>query len=208
MKALFSSYPEDLLDDIFRENECDFDLTRVCLSTMQDENPLILTPPKPTVRTQTNTTSATKINAARTVNCFETLRNEAHQYAVKRKEFYEKADQAQRHNMAGVVSYYVDQAHQCSLSMKKANQSAFDELAKIRLDQFQRTHSLDLHGFYADEALNLFKNVEDLLLNNSKRTTALPIQVITGYGKGSIYGAGHSKLRKVIGNYLNQKKYK
>ena len=135
-------------------------------------------------------------------------RRSAQDFALKRKDCYSKADQANRHGMTGVASYYINQAREQTQLMKDANRAASEQLSEQRLTQFRQTHRLDLHELYSDEALALFKRVEQELCQGNRRTTALAIEIITGYGKGSVYGGGCGKIRSTILAYLRQKKYK
>jgi DNA-nicking Smr family endonuclease len=134
-------------------------------------------------------------------------RRNARDYALKRKECYNKADQANRHGMTGVASHYINQAREQTRFMKDANRIACEYLSRTRLKQFRQTHQLDLHELHADEALQLFKQVEQELNEGNKRTTPKSIEIITGYGKNSPYGGGYGKIRSVILTYLRQRNY-
>ena len=142
------------------------------------------------------------------VNSFETSRHHARDYALKRKECFNKADHANRHGMTGVASYYISQAREQTQLMKEANRQAYESLCRIRMNQFRQTHRLDLHELHADEALQLFKQVEQELGEGNRRTTPKSIEIITGYGKNSPYGGGSGKIRSVIISYLRQRNYK
>jgi len=202
----FSAFSSDVLYEIFRENEFDLDLTRVCLISMLDENAVIHPVVKPISPPQilSSTSNRKEIDPTSA----EIYRKHAQEFALKRKDFYTKANQANRHGMTGVASYYIAQARDQTLRMKDANRSAADQLAEQRLNEFRQKHRLDLHEFYADEALALFKRVENDLYDGNRRTTPISIEIITGYGKGSVYGGGCGKIRSVIIAYLKQKKYK
>ena len=180
---------------------------------MLDENAPIVTAPKPTLpplsmppirSPPTNNRSTTEADSA----LYGDFRRTAQNHALKRKDCYQKADQANRQGMTGVASYYINQAREQTQLIKDANRLACEQLSQKRLTQFRQTHRLDLHELYADEALSLFQRVEQELYEGNRRTTALSIEVITGYGKGSIYGGGCGKIRSVILAYLRQKKYK
>ena len=179
---------------------------------MLDENAAIVTAPKPTVAPlsmpQVRSPAASRsTNEVHSVS-YDVFRRTAQDHALKRKDCYQKADQANRQGMTGVASYYINQAREQTQQMKDANRLACEQLSQKRLTQFRQTHRLDLHELYADEALNLFQRVEQELYEGNRRTTALSIEVITGYGKGSIYGGGYGKIRTTILAYIRQKKYK
>jgi DNA-nicking Smr family endonuclease len=110
--------------------------------------------------------------------------------------------------MTGVASYYISQAREQTQLMKEANRQAYESLCRIRMNQFRQTHRLDLHELHADEALQLFKQVEQELGEGNRRTTPKSIEIITGYGKNSPYGGGSGKIRSVIISYLRQRNYK
>ena len=203
----FSSFSSDVLYDIFRENEFDLDLTRVCLFSMLDENAVIRPPVKsvsPPQPPPTGSATRPKFDA----HAHQVHRERAQNCALKRKDFYNKANQANRHGMTGVASYYINQAREQTLQMKEANRYASEELAEQRLNEFRQKRRLDLHELYAEEALELFKRVENELYDGNRRTTPVSIEVITGYGKGSPYGGGSAKMRSMIIAYLKQKRYK
>lgn len=141
-------------------------------------------------------------------NSFESSRCLAHEYAMKRKECFNKADQAHRHGMTGVASYYINQAREQTRLMKEANRKACESLSQIRLQQFRQTNRLDLHEFHVDEALDLFRQVEEEFHSGHRRTTPKSIEIITGYGKNSPYGGGTGRIRTDILNYLRQRNYK
>ena len=191
---------------MFCENESDYDLTLVCLSSMLDENVPIATTP-------ISTKPLPRISPSKPVDqseneSYEISRRNARDYALKRKEYYNKADQANRHGMTGVASYYINQAREQTRLMKDANRLACEYLSQTRLSQFRQTHRLDLHELHADEALQLFKQVEQEINGGNRRTTPKSVEIITGYGKNSPYGGGYGKIRSVILAYLRQKNYK
>lgn len=212
LKQLESQFPtisSDVLYEIFRENESDFDLTFACVSSMLDENFSIDSIPKPQqTRSTTMPSAVSKPTTESNIKSLEIFRNRAKQYALKRKEYYTKASQATQHGMAGVTSYYINQAWEQKRLMKEANRMAFEQICQIRLNEFRQTGKLDLHTLYTDEALKLFQQVEQELNNGNRRTTLKSIEVITGYGKNSGYGEGAPRIRSIIINYLRQKKYK
>jgi hypothetical protein len=213
LERRFPAFSSDVLYDIFHENECDYDLTLVCIASMLDENAPIA---KSISSTTCNASVSLKTRSMATldslttnhVDTYDKCRHDARDHALRRKDYYSKADQANRHGMTGVASYYINQAREQTQLMKDANRLACEQLSQQRLIQFRQTHRLDLHELYADEALNLFKRIEQELYEGNRRTTSLPIEIITGYGKNFVYGGGGGKIRSTILAYLRQKKYK
>jgi len=139
---------------------------------------------------------------------YEILRRDALRHSQQRKEFYTKAHQANRHGMSGVASFYIHRASEETQLMKDANRAACERLSRWRLKQFYQTQRLDLHGLHSDEALNLLKQIEQELNEGNRRTTPKSIEIITGYGKNSVYGGGDGKIRSIILAYLQQRNYK
>lgn len=139
---------------------------------------------------------------------YDISRNNAQNYALKRKEYFQKADQANRHGMTGVASYYINQAREQTRLIKESNRKACEYISQKRIKQFYQTNRLDLHELHADEALHLFQQIESELNEGYKRTTLKSIEIITGYGKNSPYGGGAGKIRSIILTYLRQKNYK
>ena len=177
---------------------------------MLDENASFTSIPKtqPLPFSIARSTITTKSTTEPVVKSYEVSRRDAHNYALKRKDCYLKADQANRHGMTGVASHYINQAREQTRLMKDANRVACEYLSKQRLNQFRQTHRLDLHELHADEALNLFILVEQELNEGNRRTTSKSVEIITGYGKNSPYGGGSGKIRSVILAYLRQRNYK
>jgi DNA-nicking Smr family endonuclease len=178
---------------------------------MLDDNVSISTIPKsqpsPSA-SNVRSTITTKPIVESDLESYEISRRNARDYALKRKEYYNKADQANRHGMTGVASYYINQAREQTRLIKDANRIACEYLSKTRLMQFHQTHRLDLHELHVDEALQLFKQVEQELHEGNRRTTPKSIEIITGYGKNSPYGGGYGKIRSAILGYLRQRNYK
>jgi len=176
---------------------------------MFDENASISTIPKSQSipSSSSNTRSTQPLNESE-LDSFEISRRNARHYALKRKECYNKADQANHQGMTGVVAFYINQAREQTQLMKEANRQAYEYLSRTRMTQFRQTHRIDLHDLHADEALQLFKRVEQELNEGNRRTTPKSIEIITGYGKSSPYGGGSGKIRSVILSYLRQRNYK
>lgn len=212
LQKVFPNLNRELIEDIFADCENDYDLTRVTIASMLDDKaqiPTIVESPvtkQPVTSVLKQTTG--QIDIKTSTESFLNYRNLAAEYMNKRKEFYDRANKANRHHMMGVVSYYINQAHEYGLKAKEANRAAYEELAETRLQLFRKSHRLDLHDFHEEEALNLFKRVENELHCGIYRTTELSIDVVTGYGKGSVYGGGYGKIRQRIIHYLKQKNYK
>ena len=206
----FPSFDHDLLYDIFRENEYDYDLTFLCLSTMLDENALV-TPTRRTSSLESSLPRPSKVAVESAmepvVESYENLRQDALSHAQQRKEFYVKAHQANGHGMTGVAAFYIQRASEETRRMEDANRIACERLSQWRWHEFQRTQRLDLHGLHANEALNLFKQIEQEFNQGNRRTTPKSIEIITGYGKTSVYGGGHGKIRSTILTYLHRRNY-
>jgi DNA-nicking Smr family endonuclease len=129
---------------------------------------------------------------------YENLRHDALRHAQKRKEFYTKAHQANCHGMSGVASFYIQQAIEETRLMKDANRVVCERLSRWKLKQYHQTQQLDLHGLHSNEALSLFKQIEQEFNDGNGRTTTKSIEIITGYGK----------IRSIILGYLHQRNYK
>ncbi|CAF0963379.1 unnamed protein product [Adineta ricciae] len=211
LERQFPTISSDVIHEIFLANESEYELTLACISSMLDETASITPTPK-SQRLPLATTTVTKPSLQQQqqakVEPYEIARRDALNYASKRKDCYLKADQANRHGMTGVASYYINQACEQTRLMRDANRIVFEHLSRKRLVQFRQTHRLDLHELHADEALNLFKQVEQELCEGNRRTTPKSIEIITGYGKNSPYGGGSGKIRSAILAYLRQKNYK
>ena len=175
---------------------------------MFDENASITTLPKSQPLLSSRSIPTIKTNVEPVLESYDILRRDALHHAQQRKEFYNKAHQANRHGMSGVASFYIHRAGEQTQLMKDANRAACERLSRWRLAQFHQTQRLDLHGLHSDEALNLFKQIEQELNEGNRRTTPKSIEIITGYGKNSVYGGGHGRIRSVLLTYLQQRNYK
>ena len=175
---------------------------------MFDENASVTTAHQSQSVPASRAISSTKTIVEPVLESYEILRHDALHHAQQRKEFYTKAHQANRHGMSGVVSYYIHRASEETRLMKDANRAACERLSRWRLAQFHQTQRLDLHGLHSDEALNLLKQIEQEFHQGNRRTTPKSIEIITGYGKNSVYGGCHGNIRSVILTYLHQRNYK
>lgn len=211
LQRQFPQMESDLLLDVFRSNDYDYEMALVCVATLLDEDPtmkktsVVPTLPSSSVRNSGNTN---KVPVEPVVESYESLRGDALQHSQRRREFYAKADQANRHGMTGVASFYIHRASEETRLMKDANRAACERLCRWRLEEFSQTQKLDLHGLHVDEALQLFKQVEQQFVEGNRRTTPKTIEIITGYGKSSVYGGGQGKIRPAILTYIQQRNYK
>lgn len=218
LEQQFPNFSSEIIHDMLYQNEYDYALTLACISSMLDEHAPISIPTKSQSfpaksMVSSSTSDQSSAAAVKPIDelvspSYEISRYDARTCAAKRKEYYNKADQANRQGMTGVASYYINQACEQTRLMKDANRIACEHLSSIRLQQFRQTHRLDLHELHIDEALQLFKQVEQELSKGNRRTTPKSIEVITGYGKNSPYGGGSGKIRSTILNYLRQKNFK
>ena len=208
LEQQFPSFDADLLFDMFRENGYNYEITLVCISSMLDEEARIIPVKKAQPVLPARLLTTTKKVVEPVVDSYDVLRDDALRHAQRRKEFYAKANQANGHGMSGVASFYIHRASEEAQLMKDANRAACERLSRWRLADFQQTHKLDLHGLHVDEALQLFKQIEQDLTEGTRRTTPKSIEIITGYGKNSPYGGGYSKIRSAILSYIQQRSYR
>ncbi|CAF0881899.1 unnamed protein product [Rotaria sordida] len=204
----FPTLDSDLLYDIFHENEYNYEITLVCISKMFDENTSITNLHKSSSIISTNSISTSKKPIEPVLESYENLRRNVFHHAQQRKEFYIKAQQANHHGMSCVASFYIHRASEETQSMKNANRIAYERLLCWKLEQYHETKRIDLHGLHLTEALNLFKQIEQEFNEENQRTTPKSIEIITDYGKNSIYGGGHGKIHSAILAYLQQQNYK
>jgi len=208
LERQFPSFDSNLLLDMFRDNEFNYDVTLVCVATLIDEEAsispkIVQSTRSPPISPSVRTTVVEPVHES-----YETLRSAAVEHVQRRKEFYTKAQQANRHGMAGVAAFYIHRASEETQQIKDANRVAGERLSRWRLQEFYQTHKLDLHGLHVDEALQLFKQIEEDFFEGNRRIKAKSIEIITGYGKNSVYGGGHAKIRPAIVRYLQQRNYK
>ena len=205
LQQRFPHLDSTFLFDTFRENEFHYETTLACVATLFDEDPTI----NPPARSPPISPSARAVEPVEPVlEPYETLRRDALQHADRRRELYQKAQEANRRGMTGVAAFYIQRASEETRLVNEANGVAFERLARWRLDEFSRSHKLDLHGLHVDEALQLFKQIENAFVEGNRRPKPKTIEIVTGYGKNSALGSGHAKIRPAILQYVQQRNYK
>lgn len=210
LQRQFPCFDANLLFDMFRDNDFNYDITLVCVATLIDKDAAVSLPVA--VRSARSPPISPGAKAAAAVepvlDPYETLRSDALQHAQRRKELFHKAQEANRRKMAGVAAFYIQRASEETRLINDANRVAFERLARSRLAEFSQSHKLDLHGLHVDEALQLFKQIEVDFSEGNRRTKPKTIEIVTGYGKNSVYGGGHAKIRPAILQYVQQRNYK
>ncbi|CAF1049600.1 unnamed protein product [Didymodactylos carnosus] len=222
LEEQFPQFSPDLIYEIFRENESNYDLTLTCIASMLYENVTITKSPSiisskpirssllPHSHDDTSTTISTGTITGQLIQpvneTYQELRADALKHGQIRKQMYKKAHEANKHGMIGVVSFYIDKASEHLKLMKRSNQIAYEKLSEYRRQQFYQTHQLDLHGLHCDEALHLLQRI--IQENNNSNSKKNKFEIITGWGKNSSYGGGDGKIRTTIINYLKSKNYR
>lgn len=76
-----------------------------------------------------------------------------------RQEYFEKASEAYRRGWKHVAYYYSTMAHQQSDTIKSLNKDASMEIFLKNNPDLRSSNTLDLHGLYVREALEILKNM-------------------------------------------------
>ncbi|CAF5194235.1 unnamed protein product, partial [Rotaria magnacalcarata] len=142
----FPSLKSDLLYDIFRKNEYNYDVTCVLISTMLDEHASIPTN-KPSLVSCSRSIPTRKTDVE-PFEYYQTLRLDALHHAQQRNECYTKAYHVNRHGLSGVASFYIHQASEETRLMKDAHRAACEHLSKRKLEQYGATQRLELYGLH------------------------------------------------------------
>ncbi|CAF4734706.1 unnamed protein product, partial [Rotaria socialis] len=203
----FPSLKSDLLYDIFRNNEYNYDVTCVLISTMLDEHASIPTN-KPSLVSCSGSISTRKTDVKPFLEYYQTLRLDALRHAQQRKECYTKAYQVNRHGLSGIASFYIHQASEETRLMKDAHRAAREHLSRRKLEQYGATQRLDLYGLRLDDALNLLKQIEQDFNKENRAASPKSTEIIIVYEQNSAYGGADGEMRSGILAYLEQRNYK
>ena len=76
-----------------------------------------------------------------------------------RQEYFEKANEAYRRGWKHVAYYYSTMGHEQSNTIKNLNKNASMEIFLKNNPDLKSSNTLDLHGLYVREALEILKNM-------------------------------------------------
>jgi DNA-nicking Smr family endonuclease len=113
----------------------------------------------------------------------ENYRELAQRHLTKRGELYALANKYKRLNNTKLVNYYFEQAKKQTIFYEQANNLAAAAILKENIEKNSRKDTIDLHGFYVREAiqvLDVFLDKEIRSLQNDDFLGKKALMVITG----------------------------
>ncbi|KAJ3633566.1 hypothetical protein MTP99_010505 [Tenebrio molitor] len=138
----------------------------------------------------------------------ENYRELAQRHLTKRGELYALANKYKRLNNTKLVNYYFEQAKKQTIFYEQANLAAA-AILKENIENNSRKDTIDLHGFYVREAiqvLDVFLDKEIRSLQNDDFLDKKALMVITGRGKHSVGGV--PKIKPAVIDRLKERNLK
>jgi DNA-nicking Smr family endonuclease len=139
----------------------------------------------------------------------ENYRELAQRHLTKRGELYALANKYKRLNNTKLVNYYFEQAKKQTIFYEQANNLAAAAILKENIKKNSRKDTIDLHGFYVREAiqvLDVFLDEEIRSLQNDDFLDKKALMVITGRGKHSVGGV--PKIKPAVIDRLKERNLK
>ncbi|KAG8591735.1 hypothetical protein GDO81_000279 [Engystomops pustulosus] len=170
---LFPHVEQQLLLDIFKENNYSFEKTKEFMSSVLEADPVqnvIAQGFKPAASPSTDKSKEKKLKpdkepiSERTFQDLEypnydDFRAEAFLYHQKQQESYRKAAEAHNRGMKQVAAYYAQQGYLYGQKMKEENRRAAVQIFERANEYLLPENILDLHGLHVDEAMKHFRRV-------------------------------------------------
>ncbi|KAM4050427.1 NEDD4-binding protein 2 isoform 1-T2 [Anomaloglossus baeobatrachus] len=218
---LFPNIEQQLLLDIFKENNYSLEKTEEFMSSVLESDPVqnvIAQGFKPPVATSTEK-SKEKIwkpdNEILRERYFQDLkfpnyddfRAEAFLYHQKQQESYRKAAEAHNRGMKQVAAYYAQQGYLYGQKMKEENLRAALQIFERSNEYLLPENILDLHGLHVDEAMkHLRKVLQDKADEFRQSGGKAHLLVITGRGNHS--QGGVPRIKPAVIDFLTNHDYR
>ncbi|CAN2388498.1 NEDD4-binding protein 2 [Pristimantis euphronides] len=218
---LFPNVEQQLLLDIFKENDYSLEKTEQFMSSVLEADPVqnVIAPGfKQTVPTMTETNKEKKLKSEKEVineryfqdlefPNYDDFRAEAFIYHQRQQESYRKAAEAHNRGMKQVAAYYAQQGYLYGQKMKEENRRAAVHIFERVNECLLPENILDLHGLHVDEAMKHFRKVlqdkrEEFKQNGGKSH----LLVITGRGNHS--QGGVPRIKPAIIDFLTNHNYR
>ncbi|XP_075715467.1 NEDD4-binding protein 2 [Rhinoderma darwinii] len=223
-KQLLEMFPhveQQLLMDIFKENNYSLAKTEQFMSSVLEADPVqnvIALGFKPSVSSATDKTKEKKLKAEKEIlneRSFQDLeypdyddfRAEAFLYHQKQQESFRKAAEAHNRGMTQVAAYYAQQGYLYGQKMKEENRRAAVQIFERANEYLLPENILDLHGLHVDEAMKHFRKVLQDKTDEFKQNGGKPhLLVITGRGNHS--QGGVPRIKPAVIDFLTNHDYR
>ncbi|XP_069600672.1 NEDD4-binding protein 2 [Ranitomeya imitator] len=218
---LFPNIEQQLLLDIFKENNYSLEKTEEFMSSVLDADPVqnVIAPGfKPPVCTATEKSKEKKLKPDDEIlreryfqdlkfPNYDDFRAEAFLYHQKQQESYRKAAEAHNRGMKQVAAYYAQQGYLYGQKMKEENLRAAVQIFERSNEYLLPENILDLHGLHVDEAMKHLRKVlldkADAFKQNGGKSYLL---VVTG--KGNHSQGGVPRIKPAVIDFLTNHDYR
>ncbi|XP_063777109.1 NEDD4-binding protein 2 isoform X1 [Pseudophryne corroboree] len=218
---LFPHVEQNLLMDVFKENNYSLEETEQFLSYLLEADPVqnvVAQGMKQAVPSVADKTKEKRVKVETDILSeqyfqdleypdYDDFRAEAFLYRQKQQESYRKAAEAHNRGMKQVAAYYAQQGYLYGQKMKEENRRAAVQIYERANEYLLPENILDLHGLHVDEAMKHFRKVlqdktEEIKQNGGKTY----LLVITGRGNHS--QGGVPRIKPAIIDYLTNHDYR
>ncbi|KAG9467880.1 hypothetical protein GDO78_014105 [Eleutherodactylus coqui] len=218
---LFPHVEQQLLLDIFKENDYNLEKTEQFMSSVLEADPVrnvIAQGFKQAAYTATERSKEKKLKSDEDLlneRYFQDLeypnyndfRAEAFLYHQKQQESYRKAAEAHHRGMKQVAAYYAQQGYLYGQKMKEENQRAAVQIFERANEYLLPENILDLHGLHVDEAMKHLRKVLQEKTDEFKQNGGKPhLLVITGRGNHS--QGGVPRIKPAVMDFLTNHDYR
>ncbi|XP_018419928.1 PREDICTED: LOW QUALITY PROTEIN: NEDD4-binding protein 2 [Nanorana parkeri] len=218
---LFPNLEQNLLMDIFKENNYSLEKTEQFISSALEADPVqnVVAPgfkqevPPSTDRTKEKRAKADKEDLSERYFQdleypeYDDFRAAAILYHKKQQESYRKAAEAHNRGMQQVATFYAQQGYLYGQKMKEENRRAAVQIFERANEFLLPENILDLHGLHVDEAMKHFRRVLQEKTEDYRQNGGSPhLLLITGRGNRS--QGGVPRIKPAIVDYLTNHDYR
>ncbi|KAM5192931.1 NEDD4-binding protein 2 [Mantella aurantiaca] len=216
---LFPNIEQNLLMDIFKDNNYSLEKTEEFISSALEADPVqnVVAPgfkqevPSSTDRMKRAKADKEDLNEHyfQDLECpeYDDFRAEALLYHKKQQESYRKAAEAHNRGMKQVAAFYAQQGYLYGQKMKEENHRAAVQIFERSNEYLLPENILDLHGLHVDEAMKHFRRVlHDKTEDYKQNGGSLHLLVITGRGNRS--QGGVPRIKPAVIDYLTNHDYR
>ncbi|XP_069833649.1 NEDD4-binding protein 2 isoform X2 [Dendropsophus ebraccatus] len=221
---LFPHVEQQLLLDIFKENNYSLEKTEQFMSSVLEADPVQnvvaqgfkqAVPAVPTVTEKNKDKKLKPDKESLNERYYQDLeypnyddfRAEAFLYHQKQQESYRKAAEAHNRGMKQVATYYAQQGYLYGQKMKEENRRAAVQIFERANEYLLPENILDLHGLHVDEAMKHFRKVlQDKTDEYKQNGGKSHLLVITGRGNHS--QGGVPRIKPAVIDFLTNHDYR
>ncbi|XP_073464686.1 NEDD4-binding protein 2 isoform X2 [Aquarana catesbeiana] len=218
---LFPNIEQNLLMDIFKENNYSLETTEEFISSALEADPVQNVVAQGFKQELPSSTDRMKEKRAKEDKEdhgdrffqdlespeYDDFRAEALLYHRKQQESYRKAAEAHTRGMKQVAAFYAQQGYLYGQKMKEENHRAAVQIFEQANEYLLPENILDLHGLHVDEAIKHFRRVlQDKTEDYRQNGGSSHLLVITGRGNRS--QGGVPRIKPAVIDYLTNHDYR